>query len=186
MLFIFVLRVFYVFNNFHDFYQIYQAPYFFGIIFNIKKEESNMYKYDDIANWFLSRRPINPKKLNKLVYFAYAWALTLEHKKLFTDGKFEAWINGPIIPKLFYEYKNYGYEEIDKVVKRPSFDRQTESILNQVWRIYGRYNADQLESLTHQSTPWQNARKGCSPLEKCTKIIKDEDIVNYYSKGQIS
>ena len=31
----------------------------------------------DIANWFLSKESMSPKKIQKLVYYAYSWYLTL-------------------------------------------------------------------------------------------------------------
>ena len=39
----------------------------------------SQYTYDEVADWFLSKGEgkISPKKLQKLVYYAYAWTLTL-------------------------------------------------------------------------------------------------------------
>lgn len=31
----------------------------------------------DVADWFLGKDSMSPKKLQKLVYYAYAWVLTL-------------------------------------------------------------------------------------------------------------
>ena len=31
----------------------------------------------DIAKWFLSQSSMTPKKLQKMVYYAYAWFITL-------------------------------------------------------------------------------------------------------------
>ena len=37
------------------------------------------YTFKDVAKWFLAKgnKDISPKKLQKLVYYAYAWTLTL-------------------------------------------------------------------------------------------------------------
>ena len=42
---------------------------------------------------------------------------------------------------------------------------ESESIpkfLDQVYEVYGGYDADQLESITHAEEPWTKARNGCS------------------------
>nr|DAU06460.1 MAG TPA: hypothetical protein [Caudoviricetes sp.] len=149
------------------------------------------YTYNQVADWFLSKDMgrISPKKLQKLVYYAYAWTLTLTNdspdhinNRLFNNGKFEAWIHGPVIRGLYAEYADYGFNGITKKVNKIKFTDDIEDILNQVWDVYGKYTADQLESMTHQEDPWQNARKGYSPLENCSNEISDVDIFNYYIK----
>ena len=148
------------------------------------------YTYNEVADWFLLKDNgnISPKKLQKLVYYAYAWTLTLlndsaDHlnNRLFDDGKFEAWVHGPVIRGLYAEYADYGFNDIpEKSIQPVKFASDVQDVLNQVWDVYGKYTADQLESLTHQEDPWKNARKGYSPLENCDKTISDKDMFNYY------
>ncbi|UWI43310.1 Panacea domain-containing protein [Lactobacillus paragasseri] len=149
------------------------------------------YSYNQVADWFLAKgnNSISPKKLQKLVYYAYAWTLTLLNdssdklsNRLFDDAKFEAWIHGPVIRKLYAEYADFGFNEIYKKVKAPKFTDDVQDVLDQVWNIYGSYTADQLESMTHQEDPWKSARKGLSPLENSRSIISDKDIFDYYIK----
>ena len=59
-----------------------------------------------VADFFLSKEAMSPKKLQKLVYFAYAWTVALLnesaddlHFRLF-DAQIEAWIHGPVVPEL--------------------------------------------------------------------------------------
>ena len=151
----------------------------------------SQYTYDEVADWFLSKGEgkISPKKLQKLVYYAYAWTLTLLNdsaenltNKLFDDGRFEAWVHGPVIHGLYSEYSEYGFNNISKSKTRPTFTEDIEDVLNQVWDVYGKYNADQLESMTHQESPWKNARKDLSPLDSSSNFISDKDIFNCYIK----
>ncbi|MNG32804.1 hypothetical protein D3C84_1188980 [compost metagenome] len=46
--------------------------------------------------------------------------------------------------------------------------------------IYGDYTGNELESLTHQETPWKKAREGFQPLDRCTNEIRDEDMFEQY------
>lgn len=151
----------------------------------------SQYTYDEVADWFLAKGKgsISPKKLQKLVYYAYAWTLTLLNEsadnlknRLFNDAHFEAWVHGPVIHELYNEYSKYGFSDISESKDKPLFVEDVEDVLNQVWDVYGKYNADQLESMTHQESPWLNARKGLSPLDSSTNIISDEDMFNCYIK----
>lgn len=149
----------------------------------------NMYSYNDVADWFLAKGKgtISPKKLQKLVYYAYAWTLTLLNDsvenlniKLFDDVKFEAWVHGPVIRSLYSEYADFGFNPINVQKESPQFTEDIEDILNQVWDIYSSYTADELESMTHQELPWKNARKGLSPLDSSSNYISDEDMFKCY------
>ena len=141
----------------------------------------------DVANWFLSKESMTPKKLQKLVYYAYSWYLTLVNEskddltaKLFTS-RLEAWVHGPVFPELYQKYKGYSGEAIeqyDGMVEE--FNEDAKDILDQVWEVYGGYTGNQLESITHRESPWLNARGGCSSYEICTNEISDADIFNCY------
>lgn len=147
------------------------------------------YSYNKVADWFLveGKGKISPKKLQKLVYYAYAWVLTLLNDsseelniRLFDDAKFEAWVHGPVLRDLYAKYASYGFENIEEPKEQPKFDEDIQDILEQVWEVYGNYSADQLESMTHQEKPWRNARKDLSPLDSSSTLIDDRDIFNCY------
>ncbi|MFC6200748.1 Panacea domain-containing protein [Lactiplantibacillus nangangensis] len=151
---------------------------------------SKEYTADTIAKWFLTRSSMSPKKLQKMIYYAYSWVLTLMNdnssdlkNKLF-DDEFEAWVHGPVIPSIYAKYADYGYHDIEKYVgeESPKVSADIEDILNQVNDVYGGYTADELESMTHQETPWKNARNGYSPIELCQEEISDRDIYDCYIK----
>ncbi|WP_144704964.1 Panacea domain-containing protein [Fictibacillus phosphorivorans] len=145
------------------------------------------YPLQDVINWFLSKEAMTPKKLQKILYYAYSWTLTMENdsnteldNKLF-DAKFEAWVHGPVIREVYDSFREYGYNEIPQY-EGPvsSFSADIEEILEDVWDEYGEYNGNELESITHQEDPWLNARSGYSALERCNVEISDEQIFNYY------
>lgn len=155
----------------------------------MKKANNIEITSQEIANWFLSRISMSPKKLQKMLYYAYSWVLTLTNdssdhieNKLFNDS-FEAWAHGPVLMDIYHHYKDCGYNNIPKyegkVVKLPD---EIDDILNQVIDVYGKYTADQLESITHQESPWINARKDLSPLESSNNMISDQDIFSCYIK----
>ena len=138
----------------------------------------------DVTDWVLGKDSMSPKKLQKLVYYAYAWVLTLMNEneddldvKLF-DSRIEAWIHGPLIPELYHKYK--GESIIPKKSNVPCFEEDIEDILEQVWEVYGIYTGNQLESITHNESPWIEARGNCPPAEACTNKITDKSIYRCY------
>lgn len=145
------------------------------------------YRIEDVINWYLSKSPMSPKKLQKILYYAYAWTLTIKNdsvdrldNKLF-EAEIEAWVHGPVIEKVYRRYRDRGFNDIPQYIDEiPTFDEETEDILQQVWDEYGDYTGNQLESITHQEDPWIVAREGYQPLDRCNEIITDESIFQYY------
>lgn len=156
-------------------------------VIRARRDVNGYYNLEDVINWFLSKDSMSPKKLQKLLYYAYSWTLTLQNEdvddlgnKLFAS-KFEAWVHGPVIPSVYQDYRGYGYQNIpQKIENGIIFDDEIEDVLQQVWEEYGDYTGNQLETITHQEDPWLNAREGYSPVERCNVPITDEDIFEYY------
>ena len=141
----------------------------------------------DIANFFLSKKALTHKKLQKLVYYAYAWFIALNNENkndiqnILFDEQPEAWLHGPVFPSLYNEYKYSSWNEIKKVDNVILENEDLESFLNDVWNKFGEYSADQLEYMTHQETPWKNARKNVKNGEPSNNKILLEDIFVYYN-----
>jgi len=143
-----------------------------------------------VAQYFLdksmksSRHDLTNKKLQKLLFYAQAWSMVVNNKKLFND-KFEAWIHGAAIPAIYRKYKTFGFNPISESVDENDFQALTDiekSLLDEVWNIYGKYDADYLELLNHSEEPWQNARKNLSPFESSSSAISESGMKSYYGK----
>lgn len=148
----------------------------------------NKITVDQVANWYLSKAPMSPKKLQEILYYAYAWFLTLANESYDTienrlfENRFEAWVHGPVCPEIYHKYKEFGYNDIPQVTSdAPVFSADVVDVLQQVWDVYGGYTAGQLESISHQESPWINARENCSAYEICDTEITDEDIYKCYA-----
>ncbi len=127
-----------------------------------------------IANyllWLAERdgvQDMTPMKLLKLVYFAYAWYLTIANEELFAE-KVEAWKFGPVIPSLYHEFKRFGSQPITDYAQYyddiesdepdyPTIDGEDENIWSTVaavWRHYKGASGAQLSHITHEpGSPW--------------------------------
>lgn len=161
------------------------------LVYNIGAKGVNyMYKVNDVINFFLSRASMSPKKLQKMLYYAYSWTLALLnesaediHFRLFNE-RFEAWVHGPVIPEVYAEHKTYGWMDIDKIDSNNDsvFQSDVLDILNQVWDVYGEYTGNELEEISHKERPWRVARSNLPAYEICRERISDQEIFKYYNE----
>jgi len=136
----------------------------------------------DVADIFLSLESMTHKKLQKLCYYAQAWHLALLDKPLFNEP-IEAWIHGPVVPQLYQEYKQYGWEEIPrKVCASEKIKGNSLELLKEVYKVYGQLDGDELEILSHEEEPWIKARQDLDELEPSHEIISHDIMRNYYLK----
>ncbi|HEV7589462.1 MAG TPA: type II toxin-antitoxin system antitoxin SocA domain-containing protein [Longimicrobium sp.] len=116
----------------------------------------------DVAAWFLNeidRRAgdsITNLKLQKLVYYAQAWAVALLDHPLF-DEDVEAWAHGPVVDHVYQEYKEFRYDTLPRSRRRFRFAPQELTVLQDVLAVYGEHSAKFLEKLTHEEEPWRVA-----------------------------
>ena len=146
-----------------------------------------MYKAIDVARYFLHKNEMSQKKLHKLLFYAYAWYLyenndadNLE-KRLFVSNNpihgFQAWVHGPVFRELYPVYADYGFRPIyNRNDNSDLFSEDDREFLDEIYEIYGKYSADQLENMSHTCSSWQKARVGLGPYDACSELLKDEDI----------
>lgn len=122
-------------------------------------------------------------KLQKLLYYAQAWYLAMFKRPLFKDS-FEAWAHGPVCLSVWNRFKGKGAAPItpEDVSTAPRFDVETNSFLCEIWRVYGQFTAKRLEELTHNETPWIEARGGVPEYGSSDKLISHNSMRDYYSQ----
>jgi uncharacterized phage-associated protein len=139
------------------------------------------YSIKVIANWFLHKESMSNKKLQKLCYYAEAWHQALYDSTLIKGSHFEAWVHGPVCPSLYEKYKDYGWNDIPKLKKKPTIDQETNEFLEIVYNTYGHFTGHQLETLTHNEKPWQEAREGLGECEASNNVIKTAIMKEFYN-----
>jgi len=143
-----------------------------------------------IAKYFVmkkeksSDKELDHKKLQKLVYYAQAWNLVFNKKPLFGD-EIQAWIHGPAIPNVWFQFKDFNFTiDHPESLKEDFSDIAKEelAVLDSVWNVYGKYDGNYLEMLTHNELPWQEARNNLSDSEPSKNIISLELMKSYYEQ----
>ena len=148
----------------------------------------------DIARYFLHRAAedgdlITPLKMQKLIYYAYVWALVNTKKPIFEE-KFEAWPNGPVLPSLYKELRKYGSSPIDQNFTNIKDEDDLKklklsfggaiSILDKVYETYITKSAFELVTMVHNEKPWKRARKGLVATQPSNVTLADKDILEEY------
>jgi uncharacterized phage-associated protein len=163
--------------------------------------ESEEVVVDPTANRITTRRPVNndvsvsahdvaafilqqhgemtAMKLQKLVYYSQAWSLVWDEAPLFNEP-IEAWANGPVVRALYLRHQ--GEFKVSNWRGDPSklSEAQRETILK-VLEFYGDLPSQALSDLTHQESPWLEARQGLSATDRGQRIIQHAAMAEYYS-----
>jgi uncharacterized phage-associated protein len=119
-------------------------------------------------------------KLQKLVYYAQAWNLAFTGEPLFADTC-EAWVHGPVVACVFGDYKSNRWAPITDAFGTAVCDPDIRAHIDCVLDAYGDLGATQLERLTHQERPWQEARVGLATDEPSRNPISIRSMEEFYS-----
>jgi uncharacterized phage-associated protein len=117
----------------------------------------------DVANYFLTKAEkdeelLSNLKLQKLVYYAQGLHLALNDMPIFNE-RIRAWAYGPVIPDLYFDYKDYGAGGIpaDKKFSPKSIDKKIRDFLDEVYQAFGQFSAQRLIQISHTDKCWEDA-----------------------------
>lgn len=145
----------------------------------------------NIAKYMLSKKPLTPKQVQKLLYYAYSLYLIKYNNnynsenlnKLF-DDKIEAWQHGPVIRSVYDYIKRTAYSNqlvcCSEEVKLN--DEKIQNFIDKILAVFGGYSGYELEKMTHADLPWQLTYIDSDGEARCNEVINDELIYNFYSK----
>ena len=114
-------------------------------------------------------QPVDPMKVQKLVYFAHGWHLGYERGVLSVENA-EAWRWGPVFPDLYHAVKHWGSGTIPQPIRAVEYngyelrwndprmssqDEFAQQLARRVWEVYGPMSGPALSHLTHEKDgPW--------------------------------
>jgi Uncharacterized phage-associated protein len=147
-----------------------------------------MYTPSIIADWFLMKtdreagESITHLQLQKLLYYSQAWALVLLNRPLFEED-FQAWAHGPVLRSVYDTFSGNKWSALPppQASELSSIDEKADQLLEEVYRVYGKFSGKTLEQLTHREPPWLDARGGCAPEDRCDSIIQKDAMKRYFT-----
>lgn len=134
----------------------------------------------DVVAYIESRLPqATEMQLCKLAYYAQAWNIVWEGRPLFPD-RIEAWKYGPV-PVACWSERKYGTPQIPEPL-----DGEAKQVVSAIIDFYGRMSASELSRLSHQESPWKDARDGLPDDANCSNEITVASMRRYYTRQALT
>lgn len=130
------------------------------------------YDVSDVARFIVQKyiddgNPVTNMKLQKMLYYAWVDYYREFKEHLFRDD-ICAWKYGPVVPKVYREYRIYAGMPILQTKEPAPIDDDTSRFLTEFADRHRDFTASQLVNLTHrEGYPWKMVYK---EGEKYTKI----------------
>ena len=138
-----------------------------------------------IAYVFEKLEEVTPLMLQKLLYFIQGVYLALYGKPIFEEDC-RAWVHGPVYPEVYDLFRDFKYNPIDDArfaLLEGTVDVLTEeekNVIDLVVNTFGMYGGKVLERITHNETPWKEARKGYGDSIPSSELLPKKRIMKYY------
>jgi uncharacterized phage-associated protein len=145
---------------------------------------------NDIADYILlsaaqSGAALIHHKLHRLLFYVQAWSL-VEGTKAF-DGKFQAWVYGPVSREIFDRfakdhtlYDFIGAEMVRSTYDADHLDEDTKHHIDEVLEAYMGFEFVALSDMTRRELPWISARGSLAPDMRCEVELDEEVMRQYY------
>lgn len=116
-------------------------------------------------------RIIDEMKLHKLLYFTQRESIIVTGEPMFT-AQFAAWKYGPVLVQIRECYRN---QTLNDPIDGKDLEKY-QPVFDYVFENYANKSSWSLSMLSHGEVSWQRARKNTPEGEKCTSLIRVEDI----------
>lgn len=135
-----------------------------------------MYDAVDIARYVVNyswviKKPVTNLRLQKILYFIQGAFISIKNELCF-DNDVECWEYGPVVPKVYSIFREYGYSVISKIDKFPEYDfdngtikfkkfndnflrKSDKQLINEVVDFSAQFTTAELVSITHSQDLWQ-------------------------------
>ncbi|MBB0990926.1 DUF4065 domain-containing protein [Dietzia sp. SLG510A3-30A2] len=127
-------------------------------------------------------------KLEKLTYYAQAWYLAWDGRRL-VDDEFQAWADGPVSPRLHRvnKYERSGpWSQTLPEARLDALDQHARLVIDAVLAHYGPMSKHDLIELTHSEDPWLIARGSLPEGAQSQNIVEVRDIRRYYTRQALT
>jgi len=124
----------------------------------------------------------SPMKLQKLCYYAQAIHMAAKGGEELFSEDFQAWTHGPVIAALYHKFKEFGWRSISTEIAEVVLPKETVEFLSLIVDSYGRYDGAALSTMTHQESPWLEARADLAETEGSNKIISKESMRLFFTQ----
>jgi uncharacterized phage-associated protein len=122
-------------------------------------------------------------RLQKLLYYVQGWSLANRNKAMFTE-RIEAWAHGPVVRDVYAVLSSFGRRPIlvEDIGEPADLTEEEMAFIQSVWESYKQFSASSLREMTHNESPWLEARKGLGPADRCEEEITVRAMKDFFSQ----
>ena len=138
-----------------------------------------------IAYIFEKLEEVTPLMLQKLLYFIQGVYSALYGRPIFEEDC-RAWVHGPVYPEVYELFRDFKYNPIDDArfaLLEGAGDALADDekrVIDLVVNTFGMYSGNLFEKISHNETPWIEARKGYGDSIPSSELLPKERIMKYY------
>ncbi len=138
-----------------------------------------------ISYIFEKLEEVTPLMLQKLLYFIQGVYSALYERPIFKEDC-RAWVHGPVYPEVYELFRDFKYNPIDDARfallegAGDALKDDEKRVVDLVVNTFGMYGGKVLERITHNETPWIEARKGYGDSIPSSELLPKERIMKYY------
>lgn len=162
-----------------------------GKVMEIKLNEDKSKIYLVAKHIIAKTGDITPLSLQKLLYYIQGFSTYFLSKPIF-DDVCEAWVHGPVYKKIYDRFSYYSYNSISNdefndynEIDDNVLDSEEQKLVEEIINSFGCYSGKILEKMTHNQTPWMEARKGLKDNEPSNNQIDINKIQKYFKNISI-
>ena len=127
-------------------------------------------------------RVITQLHVQKLMFIFEAYYINVTDKNKLYDCEFKVWSFGPVAPRLYKRYKNYGKDDIqlskEDEEKGNKILDEKKQIMEELYETFKDFSAIKLLSFTHaKDSPWKKVWN-----EEAYGNISKESMKEWFSK----
>ncbi|MBQ9768036.1 MAG: DUF4065 domain-containing protein [Lachnospiraceae bacterium] len=149
-------------------------------------------KIEQIVNYIITNLgEVTPLALEKLLAFSNGVNYAMNGKQLIKE-ECQAWQHGPVYPKVYNQYKKFGYKPIDTGIY--SSHGCMQSLLSEdeikaielVLHTFGLYSSKTLERISHSQQPWLEKRVRYKEDEPGNELIEEKSVERFYIESGLN
>jgi len=145
-------------------------------------EKESGSKIDSVIHYLLTQcEDVTPMALQKALYYVQGFFYAFYKSFLFSEDC-EAWVHGPVYRDIYFRYRDYCYDPIEKVEAHDAltFTAGEIAVFDSVLNSLCCYSGKVLERFTHVETPWLATRGNLSATATSNRVISKKLIGEYF------
>lgn len=149
-------------------------------------------KLDQIVNYIITNLgEVTPLALEKLLAFSNGVNYAMNGSRLI-DEECQAWQHGPVYPKVYNQYKEFGYKPIDTGIysshgcMQSLLSEEEIKAIQLVIHTFGLYSSKTLEKISHLQEPWIEKRIGYRENEPGNEVIDEQSVERFYKENGLN